>query len=282
MNELLLAALGGVTVLLASVALRRKDPVVAGRVAALTGSSSPQPALRPLHAVLGWLGRSYPGNASELYGKLLAAAGMSRVPVESVRGLQLLLGGTGFLGGLAFGPLALVTSPVGLLIGYRLPQTYLGSRSKRRKEEMAAALPDVVDLLAVCSHAGLNISLSLRRVVERVSGPLGKEIQRVIEEIDLGVPRARALENLAVRCGLPELEALVRVLLNSERFGTQIASSLETFSADVRGRLKRTAEEQARKAPVKILFPLVFLILPAFILLTVVPLLVSAFQSLDF
>lgn len=282
MNELLLASLSGVTVLLGLFALRRKDPVVAGRVAALTGSSSAPSSFRPLRAVLGWLGRSYPGNASELYGKLLAAAGMSRLPVESVRGLQLLLAGAGFLGGLAFGPIALVTSPVGILVGYRLPRTYLGSRSRRRKEEMAAALPDVVDLLAVCSHAGLNISLSLRRVVERVSGPLGKEIRRVIEEIDLGVPRARALENLAVRCGLPELEALVRVLLNSERFGTQIASSLESFSADVRGRLKRSAEEQARKAPVKILFPLVFLILPAFILLTVVPLLVSAFQSMDF
>jgi tight adherence protein C len=72
------------------------------------------------------------------------------------------------------------------------------------------------------------------------------------------------------------------VLLNSERFGTQIAASLEAFAADVRGRLKRSAEEQARKAPVKILFPLVFLILPAFILLTVVPLLVSAFQSMEF
>ncbi len=111
---------------------------------------------------------------------------------------------------------------------------------------------------------------------------MGREIQRTIEEIELGVPRAQALENLAARNGLPELESLVRVLLNSERFGTQVAASLETFSAEVRGRLKRRAEEQARKAPVKILFPLVFLILPAFILLTVVPLLVSAFQSLDF
>lgn len=282
MNELLLAALSGLTVWLATAALRNRDPVVAGRVAALSGSSSPRPAFSPLRAVLGWLGRSYPGNASEANAKLLSAAGLSRVSVESLRGLQLLLGGVGFVGGLAFGPVALVTSPVGLLVGYRLPRTYLGMRSRRRKEEMAAALPDVVDLLAVCSHAGLNISLSLRRVVERAPGPLGKEIQRVVEEIDLGVPRARALESLASRSGLPELEALVRVLLNSERFGSQIASSLETFSADVRGRLKRSAETQARKAPVKILFPLVFLILPAFILLTVVPLLVSAFQSLDF
>lgn len=281
-NEVLLAALSGATVWLATAAVRRKDPLVAGRVAALTESSSPRPALNPFRWILSWLGRSYPGNAADINAQLLSAAGMSRVSVESLRGLQLFLGGVGFVGGLAFGPVALVTSPVGLLVGYRLPRSYLGSRSRRRKEEMAAALPDVVDLLAVCSHAGLNISLSLRRVVERVSGPLGREIQRVIEEIDLGVPRARALKNLAARCGLPELEALVRVLLNSERFGTQIASSLESFSADVRGRLKRSAEEHARKAPVKILFPLVFLILPAFILLTVVPLLVSAFQSLDF
>jgi tight adherence protein C len=90
------------------------------------------------------------------------------------------------------------------------------------------------------------------------------------------------LESLAVRTGLPEIESLVRVLVNSERFGTQISASLETFSADIRARRKRSAEEQARRAPVKILFPLVFLILPAFILLTVVPLLVSAFESMDF
>lgn len=282
MNELLLAALSGATIWLAFAALRRKDPVVAGRVAALTGAGARRPARRPVAALLGMVGRSYPGNAGAATREMLAAAGMSRVSVETVRGVQLVLSAVGFIGGLIFGPAAFVLSPVGVLIGYRLPRTFLTYRSRRRKEEMAAALPDVVDLLAVCSHAGLNISLSLKRVVQRAPGPMGREIQRTIEEIELGVPRAQALENLAARNGLPELESLVRVLLNSERFGTQVAASLETFSAEVRGRLKRRAEEQARKAPVKILFPLVFLILPAFILLTVVPLLVSAFQSLDF
>ncbi|CAN5767804.1 type II secretion system F family protein [soil metagenome] len=281
MSEFLLAALSGATVWLATGALRRRDPVVAGRVAALTGSAGSPKPFNPVRAALGLLGRSYPGNGTEQARELLDAAGMSRVSVETVRGLQLVLAGLGFMGGLAFGPVALVTSPVGALVGYRIPLTVLTSRGKRRREEMAAALPDVVDLLAVCSHAGLNISLSLKRVVQRAPGPLGKEIKRALEETELGVPRSQALQNLAVRNGVPELEALVRVLLNSERFGTQVAASLETFSADVRGRLKRSAEEQARKAPVKILFPLVFLILPAFILLTVVPLLVSAFQSMD-
>jgi tight adherence protein C len=280
-NEVLIASLSAATVWLAMAALRRKDPVVVGRVAALTGAGS-RSGIRPVRALLNYLGRTYPGQGTENTRDLLASAGVSQIAVETIRGFQLLLGGLGFVGGLLFGPLALVTSPVGVLIGYRLPRTYLMSRAKRRKEEMAAALPDVVDLLAVCSHAGLNMSLSLRRVVERAPGPMGREIRRTIEEIDLGVPRSKALESLAARNPLPELESLVRLLLNSERFGTQVAASLESFSADVRVRLKRSAEEQARKAPVKILFPLVFLILPAFVLLTVVPLLVSAFQAMDY
>ncbi|HYN99142.1 MAG TPA: type II secretion system F family protein [Actinomycetota bacterium] len=281
MSEILLALLSGVTVLLAAAAFRRTDPVVAGRVAALTGRPAASRSFNPVTAVPALLGRSYPGSGAPATRALLDAAGMGRVSVETVRGLQLILSGLGFVGGLAFGAIALVISPVGTLVGYRIPRSVLTFRSRKRKQEMAAALPDVVDLLAVCSHAGLNISLSLKRVVQRAPGPLGKEIQRALEEIELGVPRAQALQNLASRNGVPELESLVRLLLNSERFGTRITASLETFSADVRGRLKRSAEEQARKAPVKILFPLVFLILPAFILLTVVPLLVSAFQSMD-
>lgn len=282
MSELLLAALAGATVWFALTALPRRDPVVAGRVALLTGTDSQTGRMRPVGALLGYIGRSYPGAATEANRELLAAAGLGIGSVETVRGAQLALGAAGFVAGLATGPMALVASPVGLFVGYRIPRTFLVSRSKRRKEEMAAGLPDVVDLLAVCSHAGLNISLSLKRVALRAPGALGREIQRVVEEVDLGVPRSQALENFAARSGLPEIESLVRVLVNSERFGTRISASLETFSADLRARRKRSAEEQARRAPVKILFPLVFLILPAFILLTVVPLLVSAFESMDF
>ncbi|HEX2149841.1 MAG TPA: type II secretion system F family protein [Actinomycetota bacterium] len=282
MSEVLLALLAGATVWFALGALPRKDPVVAGRVGVLTGGQPRMGRKRPVGALLGYIGRSYPGAATETNRELLAAAGLSKGSVETVRGAQLALGAAGFVAGLVTGPMALVASPVGMLVGYRIPRTFLVSRSKRRKEEMAAGLPDVVDLLAVCSHAGLNISLSLKRVALRAPGTLGREIQRVVEEIDLGVPRSQALESFAARSGLPEIESLVRVLINSERFGTQISASLETFSADLRARRKRSAEEQARRAPVKILFPLVFLILPAFILLTVVPLLVSAFESMDF
>lgn len=282
MNELIIAGLSGATVWFGLAAARRRDPVVASRIALITGVPEPAAAVRPVRSLLGRLGRSYPGTGGEATRELLAAAGMAGVPVESVRGLQLALGGLGFVAGLAFGAIAVVMSPVGVLVGYRLPHTALTSRSRRRRDEMAAALPDVVDLLAVCTHAGLNITLSLKRVAERAPGPLGREVRRVVEEMELGVPRSQALENLAARSRLPELESLVRVLLNSERFGTRISESLETFAADSRARRRRSAEEQARRAPVKILFPLVFLILPAFVLLSVVPLLVSAFEAMEF
>jgi len=282
MNELLLAALSGATVWLTLAAVKRKDPVVAGRVSALAGTGESRRPMRPLSALLRYLARRFPGEAADGNRELLESAGMGRVPAESFRGVQLLLAGLGFVAGLAAGPMAVVVAPVGVLVGYRIPRTVVMARGKRRKDEMAAALPDAVDLLAVCTHAGLNITLSLKRVAARAPGPMGREIQRVVEEMALGVPRAQALENLADRNGLPEMESLVRVLLNSERFGTQISASLEGFSEDIRSRRKRSAEEQARKAPVKILFPLVFLILPAFVLLSVVPLLISAFEALDF
>ncbi len=107
-NELLLAALSGATIWLAFAALRRKDPVVAGRVAALTGAGARRPARRPVAALLGMVGRSYPGNAGAATREMLAAAGMSRVSVETVRGVQLVLSAVGFIGGLIFGPAAFV------------------------------------------------------------------------------------------------------------------------------------------------------------------------------
>ena len=281
MNEVILAVLSGLTVWCGLTALRRKDPVVVGRVAALAETESGGQSVRSLAAVLRLLGRTFPPKAPESARQLLAAAGMAGVPVESLRGTQLLFGALGFSLGASLGTPAVVFAPVGTMLGYHAVLIYLGRRARSRKDEMAAALPDVVDLLAVCTHAGLNISLSLRRISGRVPGPMGTELQRVVEEMELGIPRSKALMNLVARTGLPDLEALVRVLLNSERFGTEISDSLQAFSAEVRTRRKRWAEEQARKAPVKILFPLVFLILPAFILLTVVPLLMSAFESMN-
>lgn len=282
MIEVLLAALGG---LCAWVILQRFEPqdsAVAVRIAALSGVANQEQVAGPgrANALLEVIGRKFPGASAGALTASVGSAGMRTATWEAVRGAQLVGAAAGFCLGLFAGALALILAPAGALLGYRLPVLAVARRVARRRERVALALPDAVDLLAVCSHAGLNLALSLRRVTARTGGVLGEELRRTLEEIDLGVPRQAAMQALSQRNPHGDLEALVSVLENAERFGNQVSASLETFAAEVRERRKRSAEEQARKAPVKILFPLVFFILPAFILLSVVPLLLSSFASL--
>lgn len=287
MTELVLAALSGLHVWIMMRCLSPRCPVVAGRVAELAGSAPPGPhhrTVQPVCHVLAALGRRFANPKAALPGAPAGsgpdAAAILGLSPETVRGLQLALAALGVAAGVVTGPLALALVPALGMTGYRIPATALRRRLKKRREALTAALPDAVDLLAVCSHAGLNTALSLERVAARTPGPLGEELAHLLKEIDLGVPRMVALHRLADRTAVAELEAMVAVLSNAERFGSRVSDSLEVFSADVRSRKRRAAEEQARKAPVKMLFPLVFLILPAFILLTVVPLLLSAFISM--
>lgn len=257
MTELTLALMAFVTVWSARKAFVRSDPRVARRVAAIFGSTKDAGAKKVHRAgLVAWWTRD--------------------------RKLRWVLAGIGALVGLWFGTLAFVAAPGLGFLGYRIPDFIDAWRVKVRKEEISAELPETVDMLAVCTQAGLNLALSLQRVAQRAGGSLGDELRRSIDEIDLGVPRRTALSALAQRNGIDDLDALVTNLNNSERFGTQIASTLQVFSQEVRAKRRRAAEEQARRAPVKILFPLVFLILPAFVLLTVVPLLLGTFQDLGF
>lgn len=190
--------------------------------------------------------------------------------------------GLGALIGALLGPLRVLAIPLLGFAGYKIPDALASFRVRARSEELSRDLPDAVDLLAVCTQAGLNLPLSLERVAHGITGPLADELQRTISEIDLGVPRSQALSALAARVDDDELEALVGMLQTAERFGTKVAASLAVFAQDVRLRRKRKAEELARKAPVKMMFPLVFLILPGFVLLTLVPLLLGTFESLGF
>lgn len=287
MIEILLAAMGGLCAWVMMHCFAPQDSAVAQRIDALGGpvqkDCAPKASLASKLFKL--VGRRFPGSSGGIRDRSLVrsesldAAGGEASP-ELVRGVQLVGTAAGFLVGLSAGALALVMAPAGGLLGYRLPGLVMARRAAKRRDSVAFALPDAVDLLAVCSHAGLNLALSLRRVAGRTNGVLGEELRRTLEEIELGVPRQAALRSLAERNPHGDLEALVSVLENAERFGNQVSGSLETFAAEVRERRKRSAEEQARKAPVKILFPLVFFILPAFILLSVVPLLLSSFASL--
>lgn len=282
MTEALIAVIASLAAGSLVRALRRRDPVVGGRVARLRDRPGSQSARRrEVARALAWVGRRVPGDRDAV-ARSLDAAGIGTFSPDVLLGAR--VGGLalGVVLGIQAGSLAPIAAGALGLIGYKLPGLLVTARIRSRRDEVAAALPDAVDLLAVCTAAGLNVPLALVRVAEGTPGVLGEELRRTVREIDLGVPRQRALGDLAARNEAEDLAALVAALVSAERFGTRLVASLESFAGELRLTRRRRAEEQARRAPVKILFPLVFLILPAFILLTVVPLLLGTFQTLGF
>ena len=264
--------------------IRPPDPLLAARLAALRG---PRRAgvLRtggfPALGAVTSLGARLPGNRAQM-SQTLAAGGYPAVSPEVLAGFQGMAACAGLVLGMTAGPLSILAAPGLAFAGYRLPAFYLSLRARARKDEVTGALPDAVDLLVVCMQGGLNLPLSLTRVAGNTKGLLGKELGRTVEEIDLGVPRAEALLALAERNPSDDMAALVGTLVNADRFGGRVASALENFAGEIRRARRRKAEEQARRAPVKILFPMVFLILPAFLVLTVIPVVMGTLHNIGF
>jgi tight adherence protein C len=280
--ELAVAALAGTSVWLALSGYRRKDRAVRARLARTFGLGEANRLRRALPvAPLLRLGRRLPGDRNALSASL-SSAGLEHWSADAVVGARFALAFTGLVSGGIAGVATPLVAPLLAIAGYRIPDAVIKARSRSRREDLLRDLPDAVDLLAVCTQAGLNLSLSLNRVAGGVPGVLGEELRRTVREIEVGVPRREALAGLAARTEVGEIEALAGILISAERFGTRVASSLSAYSNEMRARRRRQAEEQARRAPVKMLFPLVFLILPGFVLLTLVPLLLGTFSSLGF
>jgi tight adherence protein C len=158
--------------------------------------------------------------------------------------------------------------------------TALARRARRRREqEVARSLPEVVDLCNLAVGAGLNVSLAVDAVARRATGPLGAELALVLDEIALGRRLADALGDVPARAG-ECTRPLVTALVSSDRYGAPLGDALALLSAEVRADRRRRAEEIARRVPVKLLFPLVCCVLPAFGLLTLAPLIAGAASAL--
>jgi tight adherence protein C len=156
------------------------------------------------------------------------------------------------------------------------------SRRARRTRERAAHddVPQLLDLLAAGSTAGLSAEASFRQAVACLHGPLGDDLGEVMRSVDLGVPWRQALAGHVERTGDPDLARTVAVLARTEALGVPLRDATRELAATVRDARRAETLERARTAPVKILFPLVFLILPAFLLLTVVPVLLTTVGSI--
>jgi tight adherence protein C len=157
-----------------------------------------------------------------------------------------------------------------------------GRRDRRaRSKALQADVPQLLDLLAAGSTAGLSAEASFRQAVSCLQGPLGEDLGAVMRSVDLGVPWREALAAHVERTGDPDLARTVAVLARTEALGVPLRDATRELAAAVRDARRAATLERARTAPVKMLFPLVFLILPAFLLLTVVPVLITTVRSID-
>ncbi len=156
-----------------------------------------------------------------------------------------------------------------------------GRRARRRRARRAEGeVPQLLDLLAAGSTAGLSAELSLRRASEALRGPLGEDLREIAHRADLGARWRDELDAYATTIASLDLQRTVAVLQRTESLGASLADATRELAAGVRHARRTATLERARTAPVKMLFPLVFLILPAFLLLTVVPVLLTTVRSI--
>ena len=148
-------------------------------------------------------------------------------------------------------------------VGYYAPEWMLRSKSGKRQANIQRSLPDALDLLSITVEAGLGFDAAVARVSRQAGGPLGEEMHRVIQEMQIGKSRADALRDLADRSTIVELKSFVLAMIQADIFGISIAKVLHVQAREMRIKRRQRAEEQAQKVPVKIVFPVLFCIFPA-------------------
>ena len=210
----------------------------------------------------------------------LLAAGMTITPTGylAVKGAVVV---GGFFLGLLFGGAAggfggsFFFAPVLAVLGYMLPDFLVGSRARRRREAIAAELPDALDLLAVSVEAGLGFDGAVTKLTEHMDGPLIDEFALTLGEIRIGEGRQEALKKMAARVSSPELATFVRALIQADQLGISLGRILRVQASDSRNKRQMAAEEKAMKAPVKMLFPTVSCIFPAMFIVILGPALLN-------
>ncbi|MEW5763280.1 MAG: type II secretion system F family protein, partial [Bacillota bacterium] len=197
---------------------------------------------------------------------------------DEVLSLKYAAGGTlGLLGGIAgiaAGlPWPIVSLPVLLpfIGGWLGVDAYLQGRAARRREKIMKDLPNALDLLTVSVEAGLGFEGALLKVAEKMPGALAEEFGQTLREIQMGKPRREALRDMADRVGVEDIHTFVGAIITGEQFGVGIAAIMREQAAALRQKRRYEAQEAAMKAPVKMLFPLIFMIFPALLIVLLGP-----------
>jgi tight adherence protein C len=184
----------------------------------------------------------------------------------------------GILGGNLLGGIGL--GVVGVMLGYMLPEFWLGGRVRARQHAILLQIPDALDLLTISVRAGLGFDGALGKVVEKLKGPLTDEFRRALAEIRVGKARREALRDIIPRTEVQALTNFIGAIIQAEQLGVSISKVLQVQSEQLRIERRQRAEEMAAKAPIKMLFPLVGCIFPSLFIVILGPALILIVQNL--
>ena len=165
------------------------------------------------------------------------------------------------------------------IVGFYLPELWLRGRINSRQKEIRNSMPDALDLLTICVEAGLGFDAAMAKVHDKWDNELSHEFGRVIREIQLGKLRREALRDMADRMGVAEMTSFVAAVIQSEQLGVSMAKVLRIQSDQMRIKRRQRAEEEAHKAPLKMLIPMAFLIFPSICIVLMSPAIIMLFRS---
>jgi tight adherence protein C len=169
--------------------------------------------------------------------------------------------------------------PAFALLGVIVPFLWLRRRARRRRLIIWRGLPDAFDLMTTCVEAGLGLDAAFQKVSEKLGGPVADEFAEMLREVSMGKARRDALRDMGERTGVPDLQAFANMIVQAEELGTSLGAALRAQAGDMRRRRRQHAEEEARRAPSKMVFPLVFFILPSLFVVILGPVAIELIKT---
>jgi tight adherence protein C len=200
--------------------------------------------------------------------QLLSIVGFSLLPLLLV-----------LAAGSSFGPIQILLVGGFAIVGFLLPQMWLRQRVSQRQTTIIKSLPDAFDLITTCVEAGLGLDAALARVAQKVEGPFADELSRTLREVSLGKSRRDALIELGQRTNVPDLLSFVNAVIQAEQMGSSVGAVLRVQADQLRVRRRQRAEEQAYKAPIKMLFPLILCIFPTLFIVILGPAVITLMRD---
>jgi tight adherence protein C len=222
--------------------------------------------------------------AAQLERRIVLAGQPAAWPLERVFAVKVGIALVFLLFGLVRLPSGINGGTVFLLIvlpalGYFVPDLILLGRAQERQQLIARELPDTLDQITICVEAGLGFEAAAARAARQGKGPLAEELARTLQDIQIGVSRTHALRELADRTEVAPLRHFVLAVVQAEAYGIAIAQVLRVQAAEMREIRRQNAEERALKLPVKVVFPLIFCIMPALFIVVLGPAGIRLFQN---